>query len=245
MIKSDILVVGDGCMDAYTYCNTNRLAPEAPCPVLDVSHVHKAPGMAMNVYENVNSFTTSAEFVTNENWADIIKNRYVHTKTNHHFCRIDSGVIEETVNREELDLDRFQTVIISDYDKGFLTPDDIEYICTNHPQVFLDTKKVLDTWSFNAKFIKINEYEYERSKSYVDTLGKGQVIKTLGGQGCEFNGKIYPVDKVEVLDVSGAGDTFMAALAHKYTRMNDIIKAINFANYCASQVVQMRGTSVL
>ena len=79
----------------------------------------------------------------------------------------------------------------------------------------------------------------------MDTLGRGQVIKTLGGQGCEFDGKIFPVDKVDVLDVSGAGDTFMAAMAHKYTRMSDIEKAINFANYCASQVVQMRGTSTL
>jgi len=245
VIKSDILVIGDGCMDAYTYCDTNRLAPEAPCPVLDVSHVDEAPGMAMNVYENVNSFTTSVDYVTNENWVDVIKNRYVHTKSNHHFCRIDTGVIEETINREELDLDRFQTVIVSDYDKGFLTTHDIEYICTNHPQVFLDTKKVLAEWAFNAKYIKINEYEYQRSKSYVDSLGKKQVIKTLGGQGCEFNGKIYPVDKVDVLDVSGAGDTFMAALAHKFTRINDIEKAINFANYCASQVVQMRGTSTL
>ena len=245
MIKTDILVIGDGCMDAYTYCDTNRLAPEAPCPVLDVSHVDEAPGMAMNVYENVNSFTTSVDYRTNENWTEIIKNRYVHTKSNHHFCRIDTGVIEETVDLDGLHLDRYQTVIVSDYDKGFLTPNDIEYICTHHPQVFLDTKKVLGEWAFNAKFIKINEHEYERSKSYVDSLGKGQVIKTLGGQGCEFDGKIYPVDKVEVLDVSGAGDTFMAAMAHKYTRINDIQKAINFANYCASQVVQMRGTSTL
>ena len=245
MIKSDILVVGDGCMDAYTYCNTNRLAPEAPCPVLDVSHVHEAPGMAMNVYENVHSFTTSVDYVTNENWVDIIKNRYVHTKSNHHFCRIDTGVVEERINLDELDLDRFQTVIISDYDKGFLHSDDIEYICTNHPQVFLDTKKVLGAWAFNAKFIKINEHEYERSGSYVDSLGKGQVIKTMGGQGCEYRGKIYSVDKVDVLDVSGAGDTFIAALAHKYTRIVDIEKAINFANYCASQVVQMRGTTTL
>ena len=245
MIKTDILVIGDGCMDAYTYCDTNRLAPEAPCPVLDVSHVDEAPGMAMNVYENVNSFTSSVDYRTNENWTDVIKNRYVHTKSNHHFCRIDTGVIEETVDLDELNLDRYQTVIVSDYDKGFLTSNDIEYICTHHPQVFLDTKKVLGEWAFNAKFIKINEYEYERSKSYVDSLGKGQVIKTLGGQGCEFDGKIFPVDKVEVLDVSGAGDTFMAALAHKYTRMCDIVKAINFANYCAAQVVQMRGTSTL
>ena len=73
----------------------------------------------------------------------------------------------------------------------------------------------------------------------------GKVIKTMGGQGCEYRGKIYPVDKVDVLDVSGAGDTFIAALAHKYTRIVDIEKAINFANYCASQVVQMRGTTTL
>ena len=63
----------------------------------------------------------------------------------------------------------------------------------------------------------------------MDTLGRGQVIKTLGGQGCEFNGTIYPVDKVDVLDVSGAGDTFITVPTHKYTRMSDITKAINFA----------------
>ena len=62
---------------------------------------------------------------------------------------------------------------------------------------------------FNAKFIKINEHEYERSGSYVDSL-ENKVIKTMGGQGCEYRGKIYPVDKVDVLDVSGADDTFIA-----------------------------------
>ena len=205
----------------------------------------------MNVYENVVSFNTSCHYVTNENWAEVIKNRYVHTNSNQHFVRIDSGFIDQRVDLDLLELDNYRTVIVSDYDKGFLHHDDIEYICTNHPQVFLDTKKVLGTWSFNAKFIKINEHEYERSNSYVDSLarlyslGSGQVIKTLGGRGCEFNGKIYPVDKVEVLDVSGAGDTFIAALAHRYTTINDIDKSINFANYCASQVVQMRGTTTL
>ena len=68
----------------------------------------------------------------------------------------------------------------------------------------------------------------------------------MGGQGCVFRGKIYPVDKVEVLDVSGAGDTFIASLAHRvHNDESDIDKAINFANYCASQVVQMRGTTTL
>ena len=104
---------------------------------------------------------------------------------------------------------------------------------------------MLGTWAFNAKYIKINQHEYERSRPYLDGIGKSQLIKTMGGDGCEFNGKIYSVDKVEVLDVSGAGDTFIAALAHKFTRESDIDKAINFANYCAAQVVQMRGTTTL
>lgn len=231
-------------MDVYTYCDTTRLAPEAPVPVLDVHYVDEHPGMAMNVYENVNSFTTSCDYITNENWTDILKNRYVHTKSNQHFVRIDSGTINDRVNLDELVLDRFQTVIISDYDKGFLSEMDIACICDKHPQVFLDTKKVLGEWAEKAKFIKINQHEYERSKEYVDNH-KNQVIKTLGGQGCEYRGKMYSVDKVEVLDVSGAGDTFIAALAHKYTRFAEIGKAIEFANYCASQVVQMRGTSTL
>jgi len=156
-------------MDSYTYCDTHRLAPEAPVPVLDVVSVEEMPGMAMNVYENVCSFNTSCHYVTNENWAEVIKNRYVHTKSNQHFVRIDDGSIDERIDLNSLDLDKYQTVIISDYDKGFLHRDDIEYICTNHPQVFLDTKKVLDTWSFNAKFIKINQHEYEKSQNYVDS----------------------------------------------------------------------------
>lgn len=243
----DILVIGDGCMDSYTYCDTHRLAPEAPVPVLDVDRVEEMPGMAMNVYENVCSFTTSCGWVANDNWVDVVKNRYVHTHSSQHFIRIDTGSIDQRVDLDtlELELDRYQTIIISDYDKGFLHTDDIKFICNNHPQVFLDTKKVLGTWAFNAKYIKINQHEYERSRPYLDGIGKRQLIKTMGGDGCEFNGKVYPVDKVEVLDVSGAGDTFIAALAHKFTRESDIDKAINFANYCASQVVQMRGTTTL
>ena len=241
----DILVIGDGCMDTYTYCDTNRLAPEAPVPVLDVRRVFEMPGMAMNVYENVMRVNTSAEFVTNSNWDEVVKNRYVHTKSNQHFFRIDQGEITERIDLDSLPLDQYKTIIVSDYDKGFLTKDDIEYICTYHPQVFLDTKKQLGDWAFNAKFIKINQYEYERSKRYVDVSDPKQVITTLGGDGCVYDGVVYPVDKVEVLDVSGAGDTFMASLAHSYTKYGKIKKAIKYANKCAAQVVQKRGTSTI
>jgi sugar/nucleoside kinase (ribokinase family) len=45
--------------------------------------------------------------------------------------------------------------------------------------------------------------------------------------------------------VSGAGDTFVAALAFKYSETRDIIDSIKFANEMASIVVTKRGVSVI
>ena len=67
----------------------------------------------------------------------------------------------------------------------------------------------------------------------------------MGGDGCEYKGKRYPVNKVEVKDVSGAGDSFMAGLVVEYCRTQDIIKSIEFANKRASEVVTHRGVTVL
>ena len=67
----------------------------------------------------------------------------------------------------------------------------------------------------------------------------------MGGLGCEFGGKRYPTKKVEVKDLSGAGDTFMAGLVVKFIDTDDIIKSIKYANECASKVVSQKGVAVL
>jgi sugar/nucleoside kinase (ribokinase family) len=56
-----------------------------------------------------------------------------------------------------------------------------------------------------------------------------------------YREKTYPVEKVEIKDTSGAGDTFLAALSIEYCKSNDIDKAIEFANKCATIVVQKQG----
>lgn len=243
-MKKDILILGDSCVDVYTYCKSKRLAPDKPVPVLEVVETTKCPGMSYNVFCNVKSLHSSCEIITNSNWESITKNRYVHKSSNHMFVRIDSSSLIEKIDLSELSFE-YETIIISDYDKGFLTEEDIEYICSNHNQVFLDTKKILGDWTSNAKFIKINNYEYERSKKFINSHLKDKVIKTMGGAGCFYQGKIYPVKKMDVIDVSGAGDTFMASLSVKYTETSDIIKSIKFANDCASKVVKKRGTTTI
>lgn len=241
-----ILIIGDSCTDRYTYCDVKRLSPEKPVPVLEIDHVEEMPGMAMNVYRNVCSMMPKkqVDIITNNNWGSVVKNRFVDQRSNHMFCRVDSPKFVEPLDVLNLKLDDYKHVIISDYDKGYIFSDDIDWICSNHNSVFLDTKKELDHWACDAKFIKINNFEAERSPFFVEMFGH-KIIQTLGGDGVMWDGDLFPVkDKVETLDVSGAGDTFMAAFVVSYSQDKNVVRAIKYANRQASKVVAKRGTSV-
>jgi bifunctional ADP-heptose synthase (sugar kinase/adenylyltransferase) len=238
-----ILVIGESCNDVYSYGSVNRLAPEAPVPVLQPLKTIEVGGMAMNVYENIKSLEVDVDILTNDNWKNITKNRFIDDKTNQMFLRVD--INDSGYGRVNLNIEwsKYDAIVISDYDKGFLTKEDIENICTNHDVVFLDTKKVLGNWARKALYIKINNYEYENSKNTIDSNLKDILIITLGAGGCEHKGNIYPVPKVDVKDTCGAGDTFIAALVCRYLETYNINKSIIFANKCATQVIQKRGTS--
>ena len=66
----------------------------------------------------------------------------------------------------------------------------------------------------------------------------------MGSDGALHQGVTYPVKKVEIKDVAGAGDTFIAGLAVQFTKSQDICASIEFANNCATTVVQKRGVSI-
>ncbi len=52
---SRILVIGETCRDVFVYCDSNRLCPEAPVPVLNIVDQRENPGMAGNVRRNIES----------------------------------------------------------------------------------------------------------------------------------------------------------------------------------------------
>ena len=118
-------------------------------------------------------------------------------------------------------------------------------IASGHDCVFLDTKRALGPWCENVKFIKINNYEYEDTKHLLTDDIREKLIVTLGHEGCSYLDKIFPVDKVEIKDVTGAGDTFMAGLVAEYIKTRNIERAIIFANQCATKVVQRRGVNIV
>lgn len=245
-----VLVVGDACKDVYVYGSSSRLAPEAPVPVFVESHSKSNGGMALNVFNNLKALGLNCDILHNNK--QIQKTRYVDKHTNHIFIRIDSD--ETAVDRiEEKFLTKkyllqYDAVVISDYNKGFLLEQDIEKICYYHPLTFMDTKKKLGRWSEDCSWIKINTPEYKNTKEFIKDrmyLYEDRLIVTMGSQGCRYNGKTYPVDKVEIKDLSGAGDTFLAGLVAKFLQTKNIDQSLNFANECATIVVQQKGVNVI
>jgi len=240
-------VIGETCTDEFVYGKSVRLAPEAPAPVFVPEYTVTNKGMAANVVENLKSLGTKVEFITNSN--TITKKRFVDDKTNHLFLRVDTGD-QDTKPIEKIPKEyllKFDIVVVSDYCKGLISENDIEYICESHPCVFIDTKKVLGSYIQKAKFIKINKGEYTASEKHIASVPGliYKIIVTMGDQGCKLGDIIYPVPKVEVKDYAGAGDTFLAGLVHKYLQVHDIHTSIVFANECATKIVSKRGVSII
>jgi len=247
--EADVLVVGDSCMDKFTYGTASRLCPDTPAPVFNPVRTTHNSGMAGNVFTNIESFKVGCDLLTNI--TKTTKHRYVDAKTNHTFLRIDEQDKVPRVPqdwRDGYDLSLYKAVVIADYNKGFLEKEDIEYFCNNHDTVFLDTKKKPGDFCKEVKFIKINKPEYELIKDDIDLeQWDGKLIVTLGDDGCEFytegDFKRFEVEVVDVFDVSGAGDTFQAGLVVKYLETKNIEESIRYANECASKIVQLRGVT--
>ena len=248
-----VLVIGDSCEDVFIYGEIERMSPEAPVPILQPIRKTKNGGMALNVYNNFLSLGVEVDIITNEK-SQIRKVRYVDNRSSQMVLRIDENdeceEIDE-ITRMHICNNQYQdktydAIVISDYCKGFLSKTDIELLCKSNKNVFVDTKKQLGKWIQHATFIKINSFEYKKNYDYFNTKDfTDKLIVTLGGEGCLYNGKNYPVKKVSVKDVSGAGDTFLAGLVYGYLDTNSIYKAIKFAQECTTIVVQKHGVSTV
>lgn len=251
MIK--FLVIGDGCTDVHIYGKCNRLSPEAPVPILNPIKTIKNGGMAKNVKSNLIKMGAEAEIVTNPN--NIKKIRYVDAHTNAMLLRVDENDFTERVNQDDLKQIRYNSykgfkfdgLIISDYCKGFLAEEDIDFLIHNNHHIFLDTKKILGEWMYDVNFVKINEKEYDKTKRYIDEDKlKDKLIITRGSDGCQYQDELYPVPQVDgVKDYSGAGDTFLSGFAYQYMNTKNVMSAINYAQECATIVVQKHGVATI
>ena len=98
------------------------------------------------------------------------------------------------------------------------------------------------SWHYHTKkdcYLKINEIESKLLKGYKN------LIVTKGSGGADYNKVNYPGEKTKIVDVVGAGDTFLSALVYFYLLCGTIEKAIPYANKASAIAVQNFGTYVL
>jgi D-glycero-beta-D-manno-heptose-7-phosphate kinase len=238
-----ILIIGESCRDVFIYGKVDRLEPSAPVPIIQKIETRSNGGMAMNVKSNFFALGVEVKILTNNNWKSITKTRLVEQKANHMFLRLDEGDTGYgNADLKNIDYSQYDAIVISDYNKGFLTKEQIRDICESHNLVFLDTKKPLGLWAESANFIKINNHELKQANQ-VSLAMKDNLIVTMGSQGALYREKLYPVELTDIKDLSGAGDTFLAGLCVKYCQTKDIELSIKYANECATKVVQKKGVA--
>ena len=233
-----VLLLGDSCEDEYIYGRCTRLSPEAPVPVLDYAKIQTKSGMAGNVCLNLQSFGLDITFLTNNE--QLVKTRFIDEKSNQQILRVDNETRVKPL-LVPVATNSFDAVVISDYNKGYLTTEKIFEIVEGATcPVFIDSKKSILPNKENC-FIKINDVEYEKLDDYnIDNL-----IVTKGSEGCIYKQTLYPTEKVNVYDVVGAGDTFLAALVYGYITTNNINESLMLGNRAAGIAVQQPGTYIL
>ena len=232
--KFKILLIGDTCTDVYQYGTIDRISPEAPVPVFVPTYKEEREGMAGNVYANLVALGCEVKLLTGHH---SIKTRLIDSRSKQQIIRIDNDVKSSPISFAT-DIPECDAVVISDYNKGVVSYDMVERLLRKSKvPVFIDTKKT-DLERFQGAWVKINELEHSKITSECTGL-----IVTQGAKGAsvKYHDISHPAPRVEVSDVTGAGDTFLAALAYQYLVTNSIDQAVKFAIAASAVTVQHFG----
>lgn len=170
-------------------------------------------------------------------------------------------------------------IVVSDYQKGFINTNSLQKIISKCSEknvpLFIDTKNRKSDAIINAFCLKINRSEFDTlfendkyiSEENIEDLKKlidikrkkakiQNLVVTVGSKGsilANDKGIFHaPASVVEVIDLTGAGDAFLAALVYsfitKFKDKNKIVcddlnlQDIAFGNKAAETVVCRKGT---
>ena len=229
-----ILLIGDDCKDIYQYGTIDRLSPEAPVPVFVPTYTEERDGMAGNVANNLEALGCHVNYLHGKTST---KTRIIDARSKQQIVRIDNDVKSTPLTFETAIPNVYDAIVISDYNKGTVTYELIEELIATKIPVFVDTKKT-DLGRMQGAWVKINDLEYSKITSECSGL-----IVTHGANGASVmhHDITCPAPNVEVSDVTGAGDTFLAAFAYQYINTKNLLQSTKFAIDASAVTVQHFG----
>jgi D-glycero-beta-D-manno-heptose-7-phosphate kinase len=227
------LAIGDACRDVYISGDSTRKNPEAAAPLLNNLVTEVRDGMAANVANNLRALGADVTTILPpEPWTE--KQRYIDARHGTQLLRVDYDRPSDPLG-DLPDLAGFDAVLVSDYDKGFVSYDIMRQLDGRIP-LFVDTKK-RNLGLMTEAWVKINELE----NSLLVFPPKNLVV-TLGSKGSRTADHVAPAQRIDVVDPCGAGDTYLAAFAWSMVHKQDVYAAMVFANNAAAVTCQHRGT---
>lgn len=264
---SKIFVIGDHIIDRYIYGDVTRVSPEAPIPVFNVDKTKEPEqriGGAGNVAMNMQSLGGDFTYWT-DNGKIPVKTRLIargqqvlrmdeedtspHVYTRREFLEIEADAREADV------------IAIQDYGKGVITKELMDHLWAYRHKMIIDPYPRNTHLYRETNIIMPNEHELTQmaNESDLDKAGRKLsndlevlVLATRGENGMSLfipKGKFqreghydYQTTPVQMIDVTGAGDTALAALCVYLSEKRELRDAIKFANKAAGISVQHRGT---
>jgi D-beta-D-heptose 7-phosphate kinase/D-beta-D-heptose 1-phosphate adenosyltransferase len=243
-------LIGDFIEDIYVYGNVSRISPESPIPIFEEKNKEAKAGGAGNVKANLEALGSKVVSYFGHNSQ---KTRFVCD--NQIVFRSDK---EEYIPNFKIDYDftECDIVVLSDYNKGFLdsSRELIDLLKYQGKFVIVDPKSHLLEY-YGADIVKLNLSEFAKFSSSEDLqetrslYNIGTLIVTRGSDSVllvdNTGVKELSTKKHQVSDVTGAGDVFIAALAHYLSLGLTIENAAEKATTLASISVTKFGTYIL
>jgi len=243
-----VLVIGDVIIDKYIYGTSTRISPEAPVPVITYIEEKETKGGAGLVYENLKSLGVDVDMF--ETLGPVsVKTRIICD--GHYITRIDDDKsakgMEVLKQVQETDFSKYDYIVLSDYNKGVLDEarEIIKHINTFNCKVIVDPKEnqwfYEGAWLVKPNYSEFESLEFDNWQGNIITTNAGEeVVATIDGKRYEV-----PVDNLEVADVTGAGDCFLASFVYALTKGYDYEKAIKVAVRGSTESVKHAGTYIL
>jgi len=251
-------------LDVYWFGNVERISPEAPVPVVKMGRMEERAGAAANVALNCIAMGATCDTLYSPSAKAVTKIRVIAKQQQ--VVRVDFDEPQEPVILKEFQrlLGDANVVVFSDYGKGSLSfVASLIAISKESDKAVLVDPKGHDYERYRgADVIKPNLNELremvggwgseEQMAQKAERLRResaiGAILLTRASAGMTLftEAEVIQIPCVakDVFDVSGAGDTAIAALAVALTRGHTLVEAARYANKAAGIVVGRFGTAV-
>jgi D-beta-D-heptose 7-phosphate kinase / D-beta-D-heptose 1-phosphate adenosyltransferase len=293
--QASVLVIGDVMLDRYFTGDTDRISPEAPVPVVRVAGTEDRAGGAANVARNIAHLDGRAGLLgivgeDREGAAlrDILVRERIHSELisaadartiakmriisrHQQVVRLDMeepfllAHAQQLAERSMALLDQYDTIIISDYNKGSLARvgEIISAARAAGKRVLVDPKQKDFSVYRGATIITPNLSEFRAAggdasseavmlssaRMLLQQAGIEAMLLTRSEQGMSLISADahhhFPAQVLEVSDVTGAGDTVIATLATLLSAGFDMADAAWLANVAAGIVVGKLGAATV